>query len=124
YATPYLRPFLLEAERGVAAMPAHMGVIAWPGPKCLTALVDENALAFPDAFFDRVLVVHGVEGAEALRPLLRQLWRVLAREEKLLLVAPTRASLWAQVDWSPFGQGRPFSRHELDAILRDVPFEP
>jgi SAM-dependent methyltransferase len=124
YATPYLRPFLLEAERGVAAMPAHMGAITWPAPKCLTAMVEENALPFPDAFFDRVLVVHGLEGAESLRPLLRQLWRVLAPEGKLLLVAPNRASLWAQVDWSPFGQGRPFSRHELDVILRDVLFEP
>jgi len=124
YAVPYLRPFLLEAERGVAAMPAHMGVIAWPGSKCLTALVQEDQLAFPDAFFDRVLVVHGVESAESLRPLLRQLWRVLAPEGKLLLVAPNRASLWAQMDWSPFGQGRPFSRRELDAVLRDVLFEP
>jgi SAM-dependent methyltransferase len=124
YATPYMRPFLLEAERGVAAMPSYMGVTAWPGGKCLTALTDESALAFPDAFFDRVLVVHGVERAESLRPLLRQLWRVLAPEGKLLLVAPNRASLWAQVDWSPFGQGRPFSRRELDALLRDVLFEP
>jgi SAM-dependent methyltransferase len=124
YAIPFLRPFLLEAERGVAAMPAHMGVTPWPGGKCLTALVVEDALAFPDAFFDRILVVHGVEGAESLRPLLRQLWRVLVPEGKLLLVAPNRASLWAQVDWSPFGQGRPFSRHELDVLLRDVLFEP
>ena len=124
YATPFLRPFLYEAERSVAAMPAHMGVAAWPGGKCLTTLVEEEALPFPDAFFDRVLVVHGVEGAESLRPLLRQLWRVLAPEGKLLLVAPNRASLWAQVDWSPFGQGRPFSRHELEAILCDVLFVP
>ncbi len=56
--------------------------------------------------------------------MLRQLWRVLAPEGKLLLVAPNRASLWAQVEWSPFGQGRPFSRRELDRILRDVLFVP
>ena len=124
YATPFLRPFLYEAERCVTAMPAHMGVAAWPAGKCLATLVEEDALAFPDAFFDRILVVHGVEGAESLRPLLRQLWRVLAPEGKLLLVAPNRASLWAQVDWSPFGQGRPFSRRELEAVLRDVLFEP
>jgi len=124
YATPFLRPFLIEAERTVAAMPAQMGATSWPGSKCLTTLVEEDALAFPDAFFDRILVVHGVEGAESLRPLLRQLWRVLAPEGKLLLIAPNRASLWAQLDWSPFGQGRPFSRGELEAILRDVLFEP
>jgi SAM-dependent methyltransferase len=124
YAMPYLRPFLIEAERSVAAMPAHMGVTAWPGVQCLTALVEEEALAFPDAFFDRILVVHGLESAESLRPLLRQLWRVLAPEGKLLVIAPNRASLWAQVEWSPFGQGRPFSRRELEKILRDVLFVP
>lgn len=124
YAMPYLRPFMIEAERSVAAMPAHMGVTAWPGVKCLTALVEEDALAFPDAFFDRILVVHGLESAESLRPLLRQLWRILAPEGKLLLIAPNRASLWAQVEWSPFGQGRPFSRRELDRVLRDVLFVP
>ena len=68
---------------------------------------EEDALPFPDAIFDRILVVHGLEQAEALRPLLRQLWRVLAPEQKaLLLVAPNRTSLWAQVERSPFGHGR------------------
>jgi SAM-dependent methyltransferase len=124
YAMPYLRPFLVEAERSVAAMPGHMGFTAWPGGKCLTALVEEDALAFPDAFFDRVLVVHGLESAESLRPLLRQLWRVLAPEGKLLLVAPNRASLWAQVQTSPFGHGRPFSRMELESLLKEALFEP
>lgn len=124
FAAPYLRAFLLEAERAVAVSPAEMGVIAWPADKCLAALAEEDALPFPDAFFDRVLVVHGLEGAQALRPLLRQLWRVLAPEGRLLVVAPNRASLWAQVERSPFGQGRPFSRTELDGLLKAALFEP
>ena len=97
-----------------------------PGPpnKSLTVLVEEEALPFPDAFFDRILVVHGLEEAEGLRPLLRQLWRVLAPEGRLLVVAPNRASLWAQVERSPFGHGRPFSRTELDTLLRGALFEP
>ena len=41
----------------------------WPGsrnasPPC----VEEDALPFPDVFFDRILVVHGLEGAESLAP--------------------------------------------------------
>ena len=92
--------------------------------KCLSVLTEEDALPFADAFFDRILVVHGLESAQLLRPLLRQLWRVLAPEGRLLVVVPNRASLWAQVERSPFGHGRPFSRTELDAILRDALFEP
>lgn len=124
YAVPYLRAFP-RAERAIAAMPAAMGVSAWPGGGRNSALLcEEHALPFADVFFDRILVVHGLEGAEQLRPLLRQLWRVLAPEGRLLLVVPNRASLWAQVDVSPFAQGRPFSRRELDGLLRDVLFEP
>ena len=44
------------------------------------ALVDEDALPFPDAAFDCLLVVHGLEVSEAQRPLLRELWRVLTSE--------------------------------------------
>lgn len=124
FAVPYLRAFQSEAERVVAAMPAQQGVVAWPSVRPLSTLADEAALPFPDAFFDRILVVHGLEGADATRPLLRQLWRVLAPEGRLLLVAPNRASLWAQLERSPFGVGRPFSRGELDRLLRGALFEP
>ena len=124
FAVPYLRPFLADAERVVAVMPAQQGVLAWPSGRPLTALSDEDALPFPDAFFDRILVVHGLEGADATRPLLRQLWRVLAPEGRLLLVVPNRASLWAQLERSPFALGRPFSRGELDRLLRSSLFEP
>jgi SAM-dependent methyltransferase len=123
FATPYLRAFA-EAERAVAAMPSAMGVTAWPADKCAVTQCHEDALPFPDVFFDRILIVHGLEGAESLRPLLRQLWRVLAPEGRIVLVAPNRASLWAQVERSPFGHGRPFSRGELHRMLRDALFEP
>jgi SAM-dependent methyltransferase len=124
FAPPYLRAFLGEAERAVAAMPSGMGVIAWPAEKCVVTICDEEALPFPDVFFDRILIVHGLEGADALRPLLRQVWRVLAPEGRVLLVAPNRASVWSQLERSPFGHGRPFSRGELHRILREALFEP
>jgi len=124
FTIPYLPMFLSEAERCVAVSPAEMGVVAWPRDRRLTTLAEDDQLPFPDAFFDRVLVVHGLEEAQSLRILLRQLWRVLAPEGKLLVVAPNRASLWAQVERSPFGQGRPFSRRELDILLKAALFEP
>ena len=124
FAAPYMRPWLAEAERVIAAMPAQQGVIAWPGSRNLSVLSDSDALPFPDAFFDRILIVHGLEGVDAVRPLMRQLWRVLAPEGRLLLAAPNRASLWAQVEYSPFAHGRPFHRAELAELLRQALFEP
>ena len=122
YGTPYMRGLI--AERAIAAMPAQLGVPAKTASRHARLVCAEDALPFPDVFFDRILIVHGLEGAEALRPLLRQLWRVLAPEGRILLVAPNRASLWAQLDRSPFGHGRPFSRAELDRLLKDALFEP
>lgn len=124
FAPPYLKFCLAEAERVVAFMPARMGVVAWPTGRQLAVLGDEDALPFADALFDRILVVHGLEGADAARPLLRQLWRVLAPEGRILLVVPNRASLWAQMERSPFACGRPFHRGELTALLSDTLFEP
>lgn len=124
FAAPYLGPFLAEAERAIACMSARTGVMAWPGKRQLAVLSDEDALPFADAVFDRILVVHGLEGADAARGLLRQLWRVLAPEGRILLVTPNRASLWAQLESSPFACGRPFHRSELTALLSDTLFEP
>jgi SAM-dependent methyltransferase len=124
FAVPYLRSFVGEAERVVAIMPAQQGVVAWPAVRQLVAQVDEDALPFADAFFDCLLVVHGLEQSDATRHFLRQLWRVLAPEGRLLLVVPNRTSLWAQVERSPFAHGRPFSRNQLDRLLRDALFEP
>jgi SAM-dependent methyltransferase len=123
FAIPYLHDFA-EAERAIAAMPAPLGVMAWPADRNAALLCEEDALPFPEVFFDRILIVHGLESADSLRALLRQLWRVLAPEGKILLVAPNRASLWAQVQVQPFGHGRPFSRLELESLLKDALFEP
>ena len=124
FAVPYLRSFHSESERVVALMPAQQGVIGWPDSRPLAALGEEDALPFPDAMFDRILVVHGLEGADAVRPVMRQLWRVLAPEGRMVIVAPNRASLWAQIERSPFAHGRPFHRGELDRLLRASMFEP
>jgi SAM-dependent methyltransferase len=122
FAIPYLRGFAAEAERIIALMPENHGPHCWPGPRSLSAVGEEDALPFPDAVFDRVLMVHGLETAEAGRPLMRQIWRVMAPDARLLIVVPNRTSLWAQVDRSPFAQGRPFTHSQLERLLRDSMF--
>lgn len=124
FAAPYLRSFALDAERVIAALPEALGPLCWPRNRSLSVLSEEDALPFPDALFDRILLVHGLETADATRPLMRQIWRVLAPAGRLLVVAPNRTSLWAQVDRSPFAHGRPFSRSQLDRLLRDTMFVP
>lgn len=125
YATPYLLPFRDEAERVFAVMPAAQGVLHWPqdGPRLVT-LTDETELPLPDVSVDRVLLVHGLECSEQLRPMLREIWRVLADGGRLLAVVPSRRGIWARLDRTPFGHGHPYTTAQLNRLLRDTLFTP
>lgn len=125
YAAPYLGAFKEEAEILAALMPAEQGVISWPSPgPRRSVLVEETELPLLDGAADRLLMVHLLEGAEDLRSLLREVWRVLAPNGRLLVIVPNRRGLWARVETTPFGSGRPFSRSQLSRLLRDASFVP
>ena len=125
YGMPFLRPWRDQARRCVAITPAQLGLARWPaGRPGLSCVSEEDALPFPDLCFDRVLLVHGLEVAENPRLLLRDIWRVLKDDGRLLVVAANRRGLWAHVEATPFGQGRPFSAGQLSRLLTDCLFRP
>jgi SAM-dependent methyltransferase len=125
FAVPYLRAFLPDAERVIAVMPASQGVLPWPpeGPG-LTALADETDLPVPDRSIDRLLLVHALESTEQVRSMMRECWRVLADGGRLLVVVPNRTGIWARLERTPFGNGRPYSPGQLNRLLRDNMFTP
>jgi SAM-dependent methyltransferase len=125
YATPYLGLFREEAERCLAFMPAVQGVVKWPSASpALTALVDEGELPLGDSSVDRVLLVHAIEMTQDAPALLRETWRVLAGGGRLMAVVPNRRGLWARIDTTPFGHGRPYSRSQITQLLRETWFTP
>jgi len=125
YATPYLGAFREEAERCIAIMPAAQGVVRWPSAvPTLAALADETALPLPNASVDRVIAVHLLEMTPDAAEMLREVWRVLAPGGRLLAVVPNRRGVWARLDSTPFGNGRPFSRGQVVRLLREALFTP
>jgi SAM-dependent methyltransferase len=125
YPTPYLGLFREEAERCLAFMPAAQGVVKWPTANpSLAALVDEYELPLADSSVDRVLLVHALEMSHDAPTLLREVWRVLAAGGRLMAVVPNRRGLWARIDTTPFGHGRPYSRPQITALLRETWFTP
>ena len=124
YATPFLEG-LGSARRVVAAMPSAQGVEAWPHDGGnLASLMDEAALAFPNALFDRILVVHGLEESDDPLALLREVWRVLAPSGRGVIVAASRLGLWSDAEKTPFGHGRPYTRRQLEELVREAELEP
>jgi SAM-dependent methyltransferase len=115
WAAPYLGLWRAEAARTVSLVPAHLGAGLTGQPGTLRA--EEERLPFRDNSFDRVLLVHGLEAAENARRLLREVWRVLADDGRLMLVVPNRVGLWAHLDRTPFGHGQPYSRGQIERLL-------
>ena len=125
YATPYLGSFRGDALRLGALMPSQQGAIVWPpAGKTSSVLVEEDRLPLPDACVDRLLCVHSLEVAERPAAFLRELWRVLTPEGSLLMIVPNRRGVWARTDATPFGQGRPYSRGQLETLLKSALFTP
>ncbi|MFN3868170.1 MAG: methyltransferase domain-containing protein [Hyphomicrobiaceae bacterium] len=125
YAVPYLGSLRRDEARVAALMPASQGAVVWPRQGgVLTALVEEDRLPLGDTSVDKLLVVHALECAERIRPLLREMWRVLAPAGSLIIIVPNRRGLWARLDTTPFGQGRPFSRRQIVQLLEEAMFTP
>lgn len=125
YPTPFLRPLMGDAERAFAFMPASQGVFRWPkDDPSVTCLVDDGNLPLGDAAVDKVLLVHSLEMTDNPRELLSEIWRVLSPGGRLLVIVPNRTGLWARIENTPFGYGRPFSRTQLTRLMRSALFSP
>lgn len=123
YALPYFEDCAADAQVRLAFMMARQGVIRWPeeGPAA-SVLVDEYDLPLLESAIDVALVIHGLELSESPVEMLKEVWRVLAPQGRLILVVPNRRGLWARFDTSPFGHGQPFSSPQLSGLLRESRF--
>jgi SAM-dependent methyltransferase len=118
FPEPFLGLWRDAAYRSVAAIPAALA----PALDRNACLVAEDRLPFPDLSFDRILLVHAVDAADDARRLLREVWRVLKDDGRILVVAPNRNGVWAHVESTPFGHGQPYSPRQLAALLSAAMF--
>jgi SAM-dependent methyltransferase len=123
YPAPYMRMFLNDSERVFGIMPARQGAHNWPpDDKNLIALSEETEIPVETSSVDRVLMIHSLEFTEFMQASLHEIWRVLKGNGRLLVVVPNRAGLWARADWSPLGQGTPYSVSQICHYLKDNRF--
>lgn len=139
YTTPFLGQFT-SARSTIALAPDAQGVMRWP---CHSAepqaarnrtglhkarnracLVHEGYWPLPDRSMDRILIIHGLEEVRDTSRLLREAWRVLADDGKMIIVAAQRRGLWATFDTTPMAAGRPWLRGQLGRVLQRAMFTP
>lgn len=124
YATPWLDAFV-GARRIVAAMPGGQGVELWPAAgRNRTLLVDEWRLPFAAGSFDRILLIHALEEADDPVALLTETARALTPAGRVILAVAARGGLWARAEATPFGHGRPYTRGQVERLVRQVGLEP
>ena len=125
YATPWLDAFV-GARRTIAAMPGGQGVEPWPAASARNRalLVEDARLPFAAGAFDRILLVHALEEADDARVLMLEAVRALAPAGRIILVAAARGGLWARAESTPFGHGRPFTRRQMERLVRETGLEP
>ena len=121
YVYPYFSMFYSEtsmASHFHLAFPVSVGA-----EPCLLkdrnigVCIQEENWPFPDAFYDRILIVHGLEESESMTVLLKECYRCLAPQGRLLLIVPNRNSIWSRSENTPFSYGQPFSKNQLEKRL-------
>lgn len=116
FAVPLLRPYLGEARRVIALMPAPQGVMHWPaGLPNVSLLCEEAAWPLETGSVDKLVTMHGLDTSEQPTAVLRECARVLGPGGRAVFVVPNRSGLWARRDRTPFGYGRPSSLRQLEA---------
>jgi len=125
FAAPLLRPYLEQARRVVALMPAPQGVMPWPaGMDNVSVLAEETTWPLETGMVDKLVLLHGLEPSDHQSDLLEECWRVLGPGGRAIFVVPNRSGLWARSERTPFGFGRPYSVNQLEAQLRRHSFVP
>ena len=119
FAVPLMRPYLADARRVVALMPAPQGVMPWPaGMANVSVLCEETAWPLQTGMVDRLIMLHGLETSEQPSAVLEEANRVLGPGGRALFIVPSRSGLWARRDGTPFGYGRPYSMGQLESQLK------
>ncbi len=122
----YCQPYLSDYEKSrttFLAMPAQMGVTAWPeNGKSRSLLVRENALPFYENTFDTILICHCLEMASDAKSVLDACWHALRPDGQVIIMVPNRAGAWARREETIFAHGHPYSPGQLNSLLNSSSF--
>lgn len=124
FPSPLLPLWQAQAASCIGAVPEEIGEVRHSAERGqVLCIAPEHRLPFPEGLFDRVFLLHALEEADSPRQLLREAWRVLAPEGRIVIAATNRRSMWSLVDSKPFGHGRPWTRRQLVRFLNDSLFQ-
>lgn len=124
YASPLLPLWQNSARACIGAVPDLLGEHRQTNHRGGTLVsCGEHRLPFGDEMFDRIILLHALEEADSPRLVLREAWRVLAPEGRIVIAAANRRSFWSLHEGNAFGHGRPWTRRQLITFMNDSLFQ-
>ncbi len=118
-------PYADHAQNEYLLMQAHIGVLAWPDSLNNRAILAyENEWAFADHIFDEIIIIHGLEYAQHANNILKECYRCLRPEGRLITIVPNRRGIWVRSDKTLFGYGQPYTLTQLSIALKKCEFIP
>jgi len=119
YAMPYLKPYQKDSASVTHMMPVNMGMQHWPADSNnLVSVVRDTCLPLETNSVDRIIIVHALEYMDYPEEAFQEIWRILKSSGRVILIVPNRASIWARMDHTPFGQGQPYSLRQVETFLK------
>ncbi len=122
HTEPYLNLWHPSAARSLTILPP-LPATPRPVSGAMRCIADPETLPLADLCIDRIVLIHGLEHAESARRLLRELWRVLRHDGRMIVVVPNRVSPWAYLQRTPFGSGQPYTAAQLGRLLASMMFQ-
>lgn len=115
-AAPYLH---MVGDSSTLRIGAYLGTTR-ADMACQTAqscVVDPENLPFEDQRFDRIVLVHTLQGRENPVTVLRSAARALRDDGRLLMIVPSRLGGRARLRRTPFARDTAFTRPKLRQLL-------
>ena len=120
FSSPYIRFYNGNQNNIVSLMPPTPFIEFSAGNTTNQELISLfHEIPLPDLSIDRIIIVHALEFSESANLMIRELWRILTDNGKIIFIVPNRLGIWCRFDSNPFGFGRPYSPNQLVCLLED-----
>ncbi|CAO5681973.1 MAG: hypothetical protein HEEMFOPI_00660 [Holosporales bacterium] len=110
YAVPYLDEGLFLNNTVLSFMSDSFGGHPWPNtPISKVALIHDWLIPLKNHSVDYIVMVHSVEFTAHIQSYFQEVWRILKKDGKILIILPSRLSFWSVMENTPFGFGHPYT---------------
>lgn len=123
YTDPFLDYYHTQDTKCLALSPGFTGLYARSGIENYpTALIQETNLPLKKNSVKNILCIHIIEYTAHPEVFLNQVFECLEPEGEVIFIVANRHGSWARNDNTPFGSGRPYSRKQLNHLIREAGF--